>query len=268
MLASIMIFRISRMLAFLAVLCIGGPVSASPPEKQAGDSANLPPHTPAADLKGDWAVEADVDLPDVLILGDSISIGYTRPVRALLKGRANVFRAMRADGRGVDNCGDTSIGLAKLDGWLGDSKWDVIHFNWGLWDLCYRHPDSKEQGRRDKVNGTLSTTHVEYERNLDTLVRRLKSTGARLIWASTTVVPEGEVGRFAGDELKYNEIAARVMARHHIPANDLHAASSGFPPGMFVKPGDVHFTAGGSEQLAKQVAERISEVLDELDQAD
>jgi lysophospholipase L1-like esterase len=219
------------------------------------------PYTPAADKKGAWHVEEDPALPNVLILGDSISIGYTLPVRERLNGSANVFRPMRADGKGPDNCGDTTMGLAHLEKWLGDRKWDVIHFNWGLWDLCYRHPDSKEQGKRDKVNGKLSTPPKLYEQNLEQLVTRLKATGARLVWASTTLVPEGEVGRFPGDDAIYNAIAKRVMNRHRIPVNDLHATSKGFPPDWFVGPGDVHFTSKGSAKLADQVAAEISALL-------
>jgi hypothetical protein len=219
------------------------------------------PYTPPADLKGAWAFKPDPKLPNVLILGDSISIAYTLPVRKALQGKANVFRPMRS-AKQPDNCGDTAIGLANIDKWLGDTRWDVIHFNWGLWDLCYRHPQSKDQGNRDKVNGKLSTTPEDYERNLEKLVTRLKATGAKLIWAHTTAVPDGEAGRFIGDDAKYNAIAARVMERHHIPVNDLLAASKAFAPAMFIKPGDVHFTPQGSAKLAGQVAARISEALE------
>jgi hypothetical protein len=219
------------------------------------------PYTPEADLKGSWDAVIDPALPNVLILGDSISISYTRPVRKQLEGVANVVRPMRKDGRGPDNCGDTTIGLANIDRWLGDRKWDVIHFNWGLWDLCYRHPDSKAQGNRDKVNGKLSTSPEDYEKNLEALVARLQRTSAKLVWASTTLVPEGEVGRFVGDDAKYNAIAARVMARHQIPVNDLHALSASFPPEMFVGPGDVHFTGEGAGMLAAQVADAIRKQL-------
>ena len=58
---------------------------------------------------------------------------------------------------------------------------DVIHFNWGLWDLCYRHPQSKEQGRRDKKRGILTIPLDQYEKNLDRLAGRLKKTKAKLI---------------------------------------------------------------------------------------
>lgn len=215
------------------------------------------PYTPPSDMKGAWAFQPDAKLPNVLILGDSISIGYTLPVRKLLVGKANVFRPMRKDGKGPDNCGDTTIGMANIDKWLGDTKWDVIHFNWGLWDLCYRHPESKAQGKRDKVRGTLSTKPEDYEKNLETLVARLKKTGAKLIWASTSVVPEGEVGRHVGDDAKYNSIAQRVMERNQIQINDLHATTKAFPADHFVGPGDVHFTSAGSAKLAEQVAAEI-----------
>jgi lysophospholipase L1-like esterase len=238
--------------AFLS-FCLSALAFAAPPPGA--------PYTPEADLQGSWDAAIDPALPNVLILGDSISISYTRPARKKLEGVANVVRPMRKDGRGPDNCGDTTIGLATIDRWLGDRKWDVIHFNWGLWDLCYRHPESKAQGNRDKANGRVSTTPEQYEKNLEALVARLQRTSAKLVWASTTLVPEGEVGRFVGDDAKYNAIAARVMARHQIPVNDLHALSASFPPEMFVGPGDVHFTGEGADRLAAQVAEAIRKQL-------
>lgn len=102
-------------------------------------------------------VEIDPNLPKVLILGDSISMGYTNMVRDGLKGKANVVRPK-------DNCGDTVIGLRELDAWLGDKDWDVIHFNWGLWDLCYRNPKLDKAGNRDKVNGKISVPVADYEK--------------------------------------------------------------------------------------------------------
>jgi len=223
---------------------------------RASDSA---PYTPPADTKGSWSFTADPALPSVLLLGDSISIGYTRAVRAALTGKANVHRPMR--GQNPDNCGDTSIGLTRIDAWLGERKWDVIHFNWGLWDLCYRNPASKNQGNRDKAGGKLSTPLDVYERNLEKLVDRLKSTGARLIWASTTVVPDGEDGRFVGDDEKYNAVAARVMQRHGIPINDLFALTRGFAGRHSLKAADVHYTPDGYISIAAQVAAAIEPIL-------
>ena len=200
------------------------------------------------------AAASEEGLPKVLILGDSISIGYFPVVKQTLQGEASVSRPNT-------NCGDTPRGLAGINKWLGDTKWDVIHFNWGLWDLCYRHPESKNQGNRDKVNGKLSVTPEDYEKNLNALVDRLQKTGASLIWASTTVVPEGEAGRFVGDDVKYNAIAAKVMAERGITINDLHATSAAFDPSLFTKPGDVHFKKAGSEKLAAEVVRSIRATL-------
>lgn len=188
--------------------------------------------------------------PKVLIIGDSISLGYTPHVIATLKDEANVVH-----NRGNAQHSDT--GVKKIDEWLGDTRWDVIHFNWGLWDLCYRNPKSKTQGRRDKVDGTLTLTLEQYEQNLDQLVARMSKTGAKLIWASTTVVPEGEAGRKVDDDLKYNEVAARVMQKHGVTINDLNKLSRSFPAEMFTAPGNVHFKTEGSQRLAAQVAESI-----------
>lgn len=135
-------------------------------------------------------VEDNPNLPRVLLIGDSISIGYTLPTREALKGKANVHRIPA-------NAGHTGMGIAGLAKWLAPAKgdWDVIHFNWGLWDLCYRHPNSKEKGRRDKVNGTQTHSIEKYTANLERIIATLKQTGAALVFATTTPVPEGETSK-------------------------------------------------------------------------
>lgn len=198
--------------------------------------------------------------PKVLLIGDSISIGYTDKVAQLLKDKADVERPMREDGK-AQNCGPTSKGISDLDLWLGETEWDVIHFNWGLHDLCYRHPDSTASGHRDKVNGKITVTPDQYEKNLQQLVARLKSTGATLIWASTTPIPEGTLGRFVGDEITYNAIAAEVMSEHGILMDDLYAYMLPKAEAYWQGPGNVHFTDEGSDYLAAQVAATIESAL-------
>jgi len=200
-------------------------------------------------------VASGAELPKVLIIGDSISLGYTPHVVQQLEGRAEVKHHK-------GNAQHTGTGLKKIDQWIGETKWDVIHFNWGLWDLCYRHPDSKVQGKRDKAKGTLTTTLEQYGKNLEELVIRLKAADAKLIWAHTTVVPEDEAGRKVGDDKKYNEVAAEIMKKHGIVINDLNALSWEFPPELFSKPGDVHYTRDGYEKLAMQVTDHILKALE------
>ena len=155
------------------------------------------------------------------------------------------------------NAGHTGTGLEMLDQWIGATKWDVKHFNWGLHDLCYRNLNSKAKDNRDKNNGTITTSLEQYGINLDQLVQRLKKNGAVLIWAMTTVVPEGEAGRFAGDDRKYNEVAAKFMNKYHIMIDDLYFLTEKFSPDLFVKSGDIHFTNEGYRKIAIQVASKI-----------
>ncbi|MGJ8653725.1 MAG: acetylxylan esterase [Opitutaceae bacterium] len=193
------------------------------------------------------------DLPNVLLIGDSISIGYTPYVRALLKGKADVYRI-------PSNAKYSAYGLENLDKWLAmkPGQWDVIHFNWGLWDLCYRHPKSKVQGKRDKVNGTLTATLEQYRATLEKIVARLKQTNATLMWCATTPVPEGEAGRKLGDDLTYNKVAAEIMKANGVLVNDLHTHALLQLPATMVREGDVHFTEEGYQHLAEKVAQEVT----------
>lgn len=198
----------------------------------------------------------DPNRPNVLLIGDSISIGYTIEVRKLLNDKADIFRV-------PTNGQYAAFGLENLDKWLGKkTKWDVIHFNWGLWDLCYRNPKSKTQGHRDKLNGTLTATPQQYRETMEQIVKRLKQTDAKLIWCATTPVPEHELGRKAGDALKYNAIAKEVMDANGITTNDLHAHALLKLPKIQVKKGDVHFTKTGYAYLAAKVAADVSKLLE------
>lgn len=181
-------------------------------------------------------VEDDPALPRVLIIGDSISIDYTPTVRKELAGKANVHRI-------PENGGPTARGLENFDKWIGKKKWDVIHFNWGLHDMKYE-------------NGTQLASTEEYRKNLDALVTRLKETGAKLVWASTTPVPEGASGRVPGDAKKYNAVAADVMKKHGVPVNDLYTYIID-KLDKYQRPTNVHFMEEGSEYLGKRVAKEI-----------
>jgi lysophospholipase L1-like esterase len=183
-------------------------------------------------------------LPRVLLIGDSISIGYTLPVRELLKGKANLHRI-------PENAAHTDNGVKKLDGWLGNSKWDVIHFNFGLHDLKIME-DGKHQ-----------VSLEQYEANLRTIVARLEKTGARLIWTATTPVPAGKLTppRKSEDVALFNAAARRVMEEAGLAIDDLYAFA--MPRSKEIqRPENVHFTEEGSRVLAGAVAESILAALE------
>ncbi len=182
----------------------------------------------------------DPALPRVLLIGDSISMGYTLPVRKLLAGKANLHRI-------PVNGGPTTNGVKNLKAWLGDGKWDVIHFNWGLHDL--KLIDDKHQVPID-----------EYEKNLRELVTQMKATDAKLIWCSTTPVPDGASIRNKEDGPKYNAVAKKIMDEMNVPIDDLYEFALPQLDKIQLKE-NVHFSPVGSEVLAQQVVKSIEQHL-------
>ena len=178
-------------------------------------------------------------LSRVLLIGDSISIGYTPAVRELLRGKANVHRI-------PINGGPTTTGIQNLEKWFSSGHWDAIHFNFGLHDLKLMD-DAKHQ-----------VELPEYERNLRGMVATMKKTGAVPIWASTTPVPEGklEPPRATSDVISYNEVAKKVMEEAGVSIDDLYALAL---PHLadWQRPANVHFTDEGYRKLAESVASSI-----------
>lgn len=197
------------------------------------------------------AVEDTAGLPRVLLIGDSISIGYTIPTREALQGVANVHRI-------PTNGSSTDVGLKNLDAWLAtdgaDKKWDVIHFNWGLHDLKHW-----KDGKLDMAGPQVNAVE-QYEKNLREIVARLKKTGAKLIFATTTPVPEGSAGRAAKDEAAYNEAALKVMKAEGVAVDDLHALAESKLAEIQL-PKNVHFNGPGYKTLAAQVAASVKTAL-------
>ncbi|MCX6901259.1 MAG: SGNH/GDSL hydrolase family protein [Verrucomicrobia bacterium] len=179
-------------------------------------------------------VQDDPKLPRVLLIGDSVSRGYTQATRKALAGKVNVHRAPA-------NCGPTATGIKKMDVWLGDGKWDVIHFNFGIHDRA--------------------TPLSDYTQRLEQLIERMKKTGAKLIWASTTPIPDDPAHKqTAASIVERNAAAAELMKKHGVAINDLF----GFITPHLAKvqpPKDVHFNSEGYDLLGKQVAAAIEGAL-------
>ena len=148
------------------------------------------------------------DLPRVLIVGDSISIGYTPRVRRLLDGIANVHRPKT-------NCRWSAFGDEHIEEWVGDPKWDVIHFNFGLWDWYGWRQETK-------------ATPESYAKSLESIIRKIrKKSDAKLIFGVTTppcitaernahiVVSEARAKEF-------NKAARAVMEKHRVDINNLY----------------------------------------------
>lgn len=182
-----------------------------------------------------WDFVADVPgLPRVLLIGDSVSRGYTQAVRVALAGKMNVHRA-------PENCGPTANGVKKIEVWLGDGKWDVIHFNFGIHDR--------------------STPLADYQQRLEQLVERMSKTGAKLIWASTTPIPDDlPKNQRASSIIERNTRAMEVMMKAGVTSDDLFGAISPHL-GDLQNPNDVHFNGKGYEFLGAEVAKSLQAAL-------
>jgi hypothetical protein len=179
-------------------------------------------------------VADDPKLPRVLLIGDSVSRGYTQPVRRALAGKANVHRAPA-------NCGPTASGVKNLDAWMGEGRWDLIHFNFGIHDRA--------------------TPAADYTRRLEEITLRLNKTGAKVIWASTTPIPDDPAhNQTAASVVEKNALAADIMKRHEIPTDDLFSAVTPLL-GKLQNPKDVHFNGEGYEFLGRKVADSIEAAL-------
>lgn len=185
---------------------------------------------------------------NVLIIGDSISIGYTPVIQKALAPGINVEHS-------PGNGGSTVRGVENIEKWIGDRQWDVILFNFGLHDLVH-----KDSLNKYDVNGKVAVTLEEYRKNLNLIVTRLKETTATLIFVNTTEVPENSAGRKVEDPAKYNVVASEVMKANGIEVVDLYTASQLIHP-QNSKPGNVHYTEKGYELLAEPLIEKIKSIL-------
>lgn len=189
-------------------------------------------------------------LPRVLLLGDSIRLGYAPGVAKKLEGKAEVISPK-------ENGGDTANTLKMLDKWLEEGKPLVVHFNCGLHDLKF--------GKKNKAH---QVPLDQYEGNLRRIVERLKKATPHVIFAATTPILDdrhasrkADFDRFDKDVKAFNERATRAVLGLGVPVDDLYAiVQDGGPETMLGKDG-THYTPAGSERLASAVADCISRQL-------
>lgn len=186
---------------------------------------------------------ADKSLPTIVLIGDSIRMGYAPIVAEMLKGKANVVAAEK-------NGGDSARVLANLEEWAIAHKPTVVHFNCGLHDLKVLRDTKKPQ-----------VSIEDYEKNLRTIVDRLqKESKARLIFATTTPIRDelhakrkGNMDRREADVKRYNDVALKVMKEKGVEIDDLHAVVTKAGVEKVQRMDGTHYTADGSKVLAKAV---------------
>lgn len=180
-----------------------------------------------------WDCADDDSLPRVLLIGDSISVGYGGVVIEQLAGVAHVDRLSNSR-----NALDPIL-LRETEAALADRAYAAIHFNNGLhgWHLACE----------------------DYERGLRAYVDLLaeRGPGAQLIWAASTPITVVDDPATLDEVknvvvLRRNEVAAEIMAARGLPTNDLYALVVGHAE---YKSGDgYHFTEAGKQVQGHAVA--------------
>jgi len=195
------------------------------------------------------------DLPNCLIMGDSVSIGYVIPVQESLKAVCNVQHAPWDVTNG--GWGSSEVALGCLDIMLKTAnqeavKWDVIFFNNGLHDLA-----------------TNTTEAVQaYTDNMDAITNTLKGSTDKLLYGLTT--PQQAMynaGNFMVEDL--NVAAKTVMDKYQIPTFDLYQRVVDYcgPVPYFdcdicaASPCDYHYTYPGSAWIGVTIEDAILSVL-------
>ena len=199
------------------------------------------------------AAAQEKHLPRVVLMGDSIRIGYAPFVAKLLDGKAIVVSPK-------PNGEDSGNVLRNLEEWVLKEKPDVVHINTGLHDLKLK----------DKI---YQVPLAEYEKNLKTILERIrKETNAKVVFATTTPILDNlhaqrKAGfdRFEADVQKYNIAAVSVMRQAGVPINDLHKLVESGGKGKLLGGDGTHYTQEGYEILAAAVTDSILRSLAQLE---
>lgn len=186
-------------------------------------------------------------LPRVVLVGDSIRLGYAPRVAERLSGKAIVISP-------TENGGDSANVLAHLEEWVLRQRPDVVHLNCGLHDL-----------KRSKANGSHQIEVDRYAEILRQIVDRLrKETNAALVWADTTPILDdrharrgAEFDRTEADVRRYNATATKIMSELGVPVDDLHWVAEQEGTERMLGPDGTHFTTTGSDRLADAVADCV-----------
>ncbi len=202
----------------------------------------------AVSAQGPARSAGPAQLPKVVLIGDSIRLGYAPVVARLLSGKAAVV-SVEANG------GDSGNVLRNLEEWVIREKPDIVHLNAGLHDLKVSRQEREYQVPID-----------QYEANLRKIVQIIsKETTASLVFASTTPILDerhslrGEAfDRFEGDVGRYNEVALKCMKELGVPVDDLHWIVEKGGAAKLLGADGTHCTPEGYELLGQAVADCIS----------
>ena len=182
-----------------------------------------------------WCDEtANADLPRVLLVGDSVTLGYQDKVRQRLKGVCYV------DFIATSYAIDAKFYNELIYKFAADSDYGLIHFNHGL--------HGQHISKRT------------YKSRLQKLAEKLSKNATIVLATSTIVYEEGNIrlDRLWTKKLKERNDAVReISKRYGYAVDDLYSVSVNVSTDSRSIDG-THYTDAGYEIFAAAVAESIS----------
>ena len=189
----------------------------------------------------------------VLLIGDSIRMGYDKYVKYALKDTCEVYYP-------EDNCRFAQYVLRHISDWknelkLGDDV-DVVHWNTGLWDTLVLYQD-----------GCLTPPEF-YEYFIDKICKRIKVLfpNAKVVFATSTPIVEKRFTNHSvsyrnnSDIKRYNEIAVKKVREHGFLINDLFAITKDLPESYYSDMTHL-YTPEGAQLLINAVIKAIGNAL-------
>lgn len=210
--------RVAPILLLLAALCLSI-AHAQTDEPQSDEAAG------------------DTGLPSVLLIGDSISMGYDAAVKTALADQAEVRRP-------PGNHHGTKIILRDFDRLLGSEDWNLIHINSGLHDIF-------------DTDAACNISLNHYRRNMERILNRLTQRADLVLVATTTPVAEDRTKTFESmgpAEVEEVNAIVRRLGRSYV---NVHVYELGSFAEQLEQTDGVHFTPRSQEKLGSRVAEEI-----------
>ena len=188
----------------------------------------------------------------ILLLGDSIRMGYERYVKEALDGVAEVYGQQ-------GTCAFSQYMLRWVSEWKNKENYpddtDLVHWNVGLWDVLRILGDDT------------FTTPDYYAYTLERLVKRLRTLfpKAKQVFALSTAVVEKDYTppyqRYNADIEKFNEIAVKTLRPFNVAINDLYSITENAVPSC--RSDMTHFyTPDGIRLIGDKVLKTVCEQLD------
>lgn len=183
----------------------------------------------------------------VLLLGDSIRMGYENYVKEILNDEYEVISP------------DDNGRFAAYTLWQANQMFksnpdiELVHFNNGYWDMNIEAPMTEAIHPID-----------EYKNFLRRIVKLCRDCGARVVFATTVpIIGEGSANDVTGVSgsinyknswvLEYNAAAVEVMRELGVAVNDLYELCAKDEK-CYKCPDLLHLTEEGSKKCAEQTA--------------